>query len=96
LIENHLEHNHSDTANCKDDKPIKLSPLGYIVKLFAKWFGFTSLYSAFSVCPFCGQPGCPVGIGSASIIGAFFALVFNDWRILIRFIKTKFNKRCQT
>ena len=88
-----IEHNHNADTNSGEIKKVKLSPLGYIIKLFAKWFGFTSLYAAFSVCPFCGQQGCPVGIGSASIIGAFFALIFNDWKILFFYIKNKLNKK---
>jgi len=92
-MKTHTEHNHINVINTGEAKIIKLSPLGYIIKFFAKWFGFTSLYIAFSVCPFCGQSGCPVGIGSASIIGAFFALVFNDWKILFSYIKEKIKYR---
>ncbi len=84
-----LEHN-CGTNNPESVKALRISPLGYIIKLFAKWFGFTSIYAAFSVCPFCGQQGCPVGIGSASIIGVFFALLFNDWKTLLSFLKKKF------
>lgn len=92
-METNTENNHINVINTSEVKTVKLSPLGYIIKLFAKWFGFTSLYVAFSVCPFCGQQGCPVGIGSASIIGGFFALVFNDWKILFLFVKKKYFKK---
>lgn len=84
-----LENNHNDLNNPEGSKVLKVSPLGYILKLFSKWLGFTSLYAAFSVCPFCGQQACPVGIGSASIIGVFFALLFNDWKTLLNFLKKK-------
>lgn len=84
-----IENNKGNENNSGELKTKRLSPFGYAIKLFAKWFGFTSLYTAFSVCPFCGQQGCPVGIGSASIIGAFFALVFNDWKILYLYINKK-------
>jgi len=92
-MDTHIEHNHNSEINNGEVKTVKLSPLGYVIKLFAKWFGFTSLYAAFSVCPFCGQQGCPVGIGSASIIGAFFALIFSDWKILFSYIKNKLKKK---
>lgn len=34
---------------------------------------FFGIYSASSVCPLCGAPGCPVGAGGAAIVGGFFA-----------------------
>nr|WP_320014519.1 hypothetical protein [uncultured Desulfobacter sp.] len=52
-------------------KKLKLSPFGRLFRLFASWFGFTGLYAVFSVCPFCGQQGCPVGMASAGTVGAF-------------------------
>ena len=67
----------------------KLSPFGRLFRLLASWFGFTTLYATFSVCPFCGQQGCAVGIVSASGIGAFFALCAQDWKTLFTFLKKK-------
>lgn len=87
-----MMHNHIKKINMGENNSVKLSPLGYTIKLVSKWFGFTGLYAAFSVCPFCGQTGCPVGIGSASIVGAFFILIFQDWRILFNYIKSNFFK----
>lgn len=85
-------HNHIGINNAEGIKTNKLSPLGYFIRLIAKWLGFTGLYAAFAVCPCCGQPGCPVGIGSAGIIGAFAVLIFNDWKILFSYIKSKMKK----
>lgn len=73
----------------------KLSPLGHTLKFIGCWFGLAGLYSAFSVCPFCGQQGCPVGIASASAIGAFLALCIQDWKTLLRYIKHKHSNRQQ-
>ncbi|MGD9161880.1 MAG: hypothetical protein PVG39_25945 [Desulfobacteraceae bacterium] len=70
----------------------KMSPFGYFFRFFGWWFGFTGLYSVFSVCPFCGQLGCPVGIASAGTVGAFFALCLQDWKLLFRFLKQKFRE----
>lgn len=53
----------------------ELSPFGYLFRFAGRWFGFTGLYAAFSVCPFCGQAGCPVGVGIAGSVGAFLHCV---------------------
>jgi len=70
----------------------KLSPFGRLFRFFGWWFGFAGLYSMFSVCPFCGQPSCPVGLASAGAVGAFFALCIQDWKILFRFLGNKLRK----
>jgi len=72
---------------------LRLSPFGHFFRFLASWFGFTGLYAAFAVCPFCGQQGCPVGIASAGTIGAFFALCFQDWKRLFEYIKQKLIKK---
>jgi hypothetical protein len=44
------------------------------LKRWALWFlTFFGIYSASSVCPFCGTLGCPVGAGGAVLVGGFFA-----------------------
>ncbi len=54
----------------------KLHPLwGPLFRFLAWWFAFTGIYAMFSVCPFCGQPGCVVGAGSAGVVGGFFAFL---------------------
>nr|WP_321404652.1 hypothetical protein [uncultured Desulfobacter sp.] len=70
-------------------KPAKLSPFGRLFRLFASWLGFTGLYAAFSVCPFCGQQGCPVGMASAGTVGAFLALCLQDWKRLFSYVKNR-------
>lgn len=55
----------------------------HIMRLIATWFGFSSLYAMFSVCPFCGQAGCPVGVGGAGIIGGFFALIAQSGKLFL-------------
>ena len=75
------------------NKNLKLSPFGHLFRLIASWFGFTGLYAMFAVCPFCGQQGCPVGMVSASTVGAFFALCFQDWKRLFVYFKQKLNKK---
>jgi hypothetical protein len=67
-----------------------LSPFGRIFRFIGSWLGFAGLYSAFSVCPICGQQGCPVGIASAGAVGAFLALCVQDWKTLFRHIRNRF------
>ena len=71
----------------------KLSPFGHLFKLIASWLGFTGLYAMFSVCPFCGQQGCPVGIATAGTVGAFFALCAHDWKRLFLYVRQKYRTR---
>jgi hypothetical protein len=60
--------------------------IGQLFRFFGWWLGFSGLYAMFAVCPFCGQQGCPVGAGSAGVVGGFFALVAQNGRAFLRFI----------
>jgi hypothetical protein len=71
----------------------KLSPFGRLFRFVGWWFGFTGLYATFSACPICGQQGCPGGILSSSIVGAFFALCLQDWKRLYGFLKRKLSRK---
>ena len=62
--------------------------LGRLVKFFGWWFGFSGLYAMFAVCPFCGQAGCPVGIGSAGVVGGFCAICMQNWKTFFQFIRS--------
>ncbi len=46
------------------------------LKRYVLWFlAFFGIYASSSVCPFCGTPGCPVGVGGAALVaGAFTCL----------------------
>ncbi len=72
---------------------VKLSPFGRLFRFFGAWFGFTGLYAMFSVCPFCGRQGCPVGMVTAGSVGAFLALCLQDWKKLFLYIKQNFRKK---
>jgi hypothetical protein len=67
----------------------KMSFFGHLFRFLGWWFGFSGLYSMFAVCPFCGQPACPVGLASAGSVGAFLSLCVLDWRLLFRFLKQR-------
>ncbi len=81
-------HKITDTGNAE----IKMSPLGYLFRFIGWWFGLTSLYAMFAVCPFCGRQGCPVGMASAGTIGAFLSLCIQDWKRFLSFIRQKLTK----
>ena len=73
----------------------RLSPLGYLFRFIGWWFGCAGLYAAFSVCPFCGQQGCPVGFVSAGSVGAFMVLCVQDWKTFFSFLKGKMKRHNQ-
>lgn len=61
---------------------------------FFKWcLAFTGLVVTTSVCPFCGQPGCPVGVGAATTIGALFALFMQNWKEPFKRLCSCLNKK---
>jgi hypothetical protein len=55
------------------------------------WLAFAGIYVSFSVCPFCGQQGCPVGLGTAGVFGAAFSLLLNGLKHPFAFLR-----RCRT
>ena len=82
------KHIHKET----DDKSfgsVKLSAFGHLFRFIGWWFGLTGLYAMFSVCPFCGQQGCPVGLASAGSVGALLSLCLQDWKRLFGFLRRK-------
>jgi hypothetical protein len=68
---------------------------GKILRLFGWWFGISCLYAMFSVCPFCGRPGCPAGAGSAGLAGGISVLLLQNWKIFMRNLKAHFKKERQ-
>lgn len=60
-------------------RPWKISQypvIGGLWRFFCYWLVFFGIYASSTVCPFCGQPGCPVGVASAGIMGGFFATIW--------------------
>ena len=85
------------TDKCCDHTNKSKNPL---IRFFKWWLIFTGLYSAAAACPFCGNMGCPVGLGSTGAVGAFLALFMQNWKNLFHSIWVKmtrlrfvFNKR---
>jgi hypothetical protein len=59
---------------------------GLLFRTFGWWAGFSWLYGLSAQCPFCGQPGCPVGPLGTGFIGGLFSF-------LIHFISRVFPRR---
>lgn len=71
----------------------KDSAIFHVLRFFGWWFGFSGLYAIFSVCPFCGQPGCPVGAGTAGLFGVFFASIMKGKTFLSALLSMFSRKR---
>ncbi len=67
------------------------SLLRRIVSFLIRWAAFTGLLSSNTACPFCGQPGCPVGIGAAGLLGIVFTLITGK-KLLLRSGKSNADK----
>ena len=57
--------------------------VGRALKFLTWWLIFSGIYASSSVCPFCGQLGCPVGGASAGIVGGLFALVIGKGKVIM-------------
>ena len=67
---------------------------GRLFRFFGWWFAFLGLYSVSAACPFCGQVGCPIGVGSAGIVAGFFAIDFQI-NSCTQFISLSLGVECQ-
>jgi hypothetical protein len=61
------------------------------LKRYVLWFlAFFGIYASSSVCPCCGTPGCPVGVGGAALVGGVFACLWqygkSAWEKLTGFV----------
>ena len=84
--------NQGDNPNLYIIKKPLQAIFGPVFRFIAWWFAFTGLYSMFAVCPFCGQAGCVVGIGSAGVVGGFLTLMLQYGITMYSFIKNTTRK----
>jgi hypothetical protein len=64
-------------------------------KFLTVWAGVFYMAGGTGVCPFCGQPGCPVGIGTAGFLGGLVAsILFLPRWLRSRFHHNKTTKNC--
>jgi hypothetical protein len=63
-----------------------------LYKFFGWWIIFAGSITIFSVCPICGQTGCPVGIGTTGILAGIFSLIKTGGKGYLTSIKRFFTK----
>jgi len=66
-----------------------------VARFLTWWLGFFALLGAFSVCPFCGQAGCPGGPASAGLIGGIAAGVMWLPRQIVRRVRHRRRSPCE-
>jgi hypothetical protein len=71
------------------EKLKKLPIIGNLFRFLGLWLAFTGVYNMLAVCPFCGQVGCPIGVGSAGVVGGFFALIVQNIKNVLNFVQNK-------
>ena len=67
------------TSNGNGSSAIRLRSVG-CVQFFAGWLGLSGMVVSTSVCPCCGQQGCPVAPAAAGVLGAIGASFLSLWR----------------
>lgn len=79
------------TTNDKNDIYFgrKHSMFRYLFRFSCWWLTFSGVYAISILCPCCGLPSCPVGIGSATLVGGFLAICKQSWGIIVQFIRTR-------
>ncbi len=50
--------------------------MGALRRSLLGFLAFFGIYASSSVCPFCGAPGCPVGVSGAALVGGAFAVLW--------------------
>ena len=59
---------------------------GPITRFLGWWASVFALVGPFSICPFCGQPGCGMGAATAGVLGAFVATLMTIPRYLRKIV----------
>ena len=87
-------HEH-ETCECGDGKHSAVEGVrGTLLRTFLRfsgiWLVVALLFGSTSVCPFCGQAGCPVGIGSAGVLGGIAAFALQGRKLVVGFFRKIF------
>jgi hypothetical protein len=77
-------HHHDAAAQPAAMGALKRSLLGFLA--------FFGIYASSSVCPFCGTPGCPVGVSGAALVGGAFAMLWQYGKQWFRGVSRFFKK----
>ena len=67
-------HIHDAAEKLRSDAAAKRPFLSRVPGFFGWWVIFAGSLSMFSVCPICGSPACPIGIGITGIVAGFMAI----------------------
>ncbi len=85
---NHPPHEDGLPEASDHDRGSSRFPLwGRLSRFFLWWLIFAGVYASSSVCPFCGQAGCPVGAASAGVVGGVFAFLITGAKQLLTSFK---------
>lgn len=93
MLEKILSVTEEDIENHHHHHPVRHPVFSRIIHFFKWWLGFTGLIAATSVCPFCGTPGCPAGLGAATTIGGILSLFMQDWKEPFRRLYHRFRNQ---
>lgn len=78
-----------DIINSLEPTTAKRTLLKSVLRFLGWWFGFFALLGPLSVCPICGQAGCPGGTVGAGASGGILAALIS----LPRWIRNVFRRR---
>jgi len=69
-----------------------------LLRFFGLWAGISGAYATMGggACPCCGNPGCPVGIGGAGIVGALGSLLINYGRRGLAAVRNRIRRSAPT
>jgi len=67
-----------------------------LTRFLGWWSGIFLLMGPLSVCPFCGQPGCGVGVAAAGVMGGIVATVMTVPRWIMGLFKQGARKEKKT
>ncbi|MFZ5452971.1 MAG: hypothetical protein ACOZF2_14025 [Thermodesulfobacteriota bacterium] len=65
--------------------------VGRLFRFITWWLIFSGIYASSSVCPFCGQLGCPVGGAGAGVVGGFFAVILEKGKVFLNYVIKAFS-----
>lgn len=69
----------------------KYPVVGRFFRFITWWLIFSGIYASSSVCPFCGQLGCPVGAAGAGVVGGFFAVILEKGKVFLSYLSKAFS-----
>ena len=84
------EINETDIKQSKKSLILKISDkhplIGRLIYISGWWIAFSGFFTAFSVCPFCGQPTCPVNFVTVFAMSGITAVLvqFKNFKLIVK------------